>query len=280
MNAFMVTAMAISGIWFTDNVEIKLWHYLLTAVVAITYIGIAMVHNDIIDVEIDKINAPLRPIPAGYISIKQAKVYVLALFIIGTCAGIFLHFEAIIIMLITLILSLIYNAYLKKTGFLGNIIVGITATSAFLYGDAVGSGFKHFWPPNHWNASIYLFLISSLLNTSREVAKGIMDVMGDKQHDVNTIAVRFGKQTASFLVLGILLIASLFAIIPIINHTFGYVYIIALFIFLFLMVQVVIPLIKNPVYDTANLYKKRIILIMLLALIIIIIDVAITRYFY
>ncbi len=274
MNAFMVTMMALSGIWFAVGFEIELWKYLLTAIVAVSYIGIAMVHNDIIDIEIDKINAPHRAIASGKISMKNAKIYTVILFIIGTSAGIFLQVEAIIIMVLTLVLSLIYNAYLKKTGFIGNISVGITATSAFLYGDAVGRGYINFWPIENWNPSVYLFLISALLNISREVSKGIMDVSGDELHNVKTIAVRFGKKKAAYVVIIIISIAFSIATIPIINGTFGFIYIIALVIFLILILQVLVPMIKNPCYDTANLFKKRIILIMLFALIIIIIDVA------
>ncbi|KKK47750.1 hypothetical protein LCGC14_3152020, partial [marine sediment metagenome] len=112
-----------------------------------------MVHNDIIDLDIDKINAPHRALPSGKVSLKQAKIYAIVLFIIGTIAGLGVgSLEAIIIMSITLILSLLYNSKLKQLGFLGNITVGVTATSAFLYGDAIVSGWDHFWPISTWNA--------------------------------------------------------------------------------------------------------------------------------
>lgn len=273
MNAFMVTVMAVSGIWFANEFDAIWFYYPLTAVVVISYIGIAMVHNDIIDLEIDRINAPNRPIPSGNLSLKQAKKYIIFLFVIGTTAGLFLKYEAIIIMVSTLVISLLYNSKLKKTGFLGNLSVGFTATSAFLYGDAVASGFSNFWPFNSWNASVYLFLISALLNTSREVAKGIMDVSGDELHNVRTIAVRYGKKFAAKFVWILLILAMIFAILPIINDIFGWVFIAALITFLILIIQVGVPLVKNPSYETANKFKKRIILIMLFALIIIIIDV-------
>ena len=100
-NAFMVTAIAISGIWFADPSS-AWWKYVLTTVVAITYIGIAMIHNDIIDLEIDKINAPQRPLPSNKISIRQATIYAIILFIVGTSAGVWLSDQAIIIMIITM----------------------------------------------------------------------------------------------------------------------------------------------------------------------------------
>ena len=270
-NAFMVTAIAIAGIWFADSVS-PWWMYVLTAVVAVTYIGIAMIHNDIIDLEIDKINAPQRPIPSNKISIKQATTYAVVLFILGTSAGVFLRLEAIIIMVITLIVSLLYNARLKKTGFIGNLAVGFTATSAFLYGEAVAIGFTNFWPISNWNATIYLFLISAILNTSREVTKGIMDVEGDQEHGVKTIAVRYGKKSASKLVTVLLLFALLLAIYPVSIGTFGNIFIVAIFGFLLLMLRAGIPLLKEPDYDNAKKFKTQLLPNMFLALVLTIID--------
>jgi len=278
-NAFMVTAMAVAGIWFASD-SAKWWMYVLAIVVANAYIGIAMVHNDIIDLEIDRINAPHRPLPAGKVSLREAKVYVIVLFIIGTTAGLWMRaIESIIIMLISLILSLLYNAKLKQLGFLGNIAVGVTATSAFLYGDAVAAGWEHFWPMSSWNASVYLFLISAILNTSREVAKGIMDTEGDREYGIKTIAVLYGKANAAKLVLVLISVAIIVALLPIFNQTFGPLFILAAGGFLFLLLRQGIPLLKDPSYETAKKFKNWLLPNMFIALVIIIIDVAISRYF-
>lgn len=271
----MITAMVITGMWFADPDEIW-WKYILAAMVAITYSGIAMIHNDIIDLEIDKINAPHRPIPSGKVSIRQATIYSVVLFIAGTMSGIWLAIEGIIIMFLTLVVSLIYNARLKKTGFLGNLSVGYTATSAFLYGEAVGAGWTHFWPPSLWNQSIYLFLISAILNTSREVAKGIMDVEGDEEHDVRTIAVVYGKQNAARLVIVLLTLALISAIAPIVTQVFSFWFIIAVTAFLSLMLRTGIPLIRSPNYDTARKYKNQLLPNMFIALVLSVIDVILT----
>jgi geranylgeranylglycerol-phosphate geranylgeranyltransferase len=37
-----------------------------------------------------------------------------------------------------------------------------------------------------------------LSNTGREVAKGIVDVQGDKSYGIKTVAVRFGERKAAF----------------------------------------------------------------------------------
>ncbi|MHA2503673.1 MAG: geranylgeranylglycerol-phosphate geranylgeranyltransferase, partial [Candidatus Kariarchaeaceae archaeon] len=243
-DALITSAMVIAGIWFSDPnffLSVNWWKFILATIVPISYIGIAMVHNDIIDEEIDKINAPHRAIPSGKVSIRQAKIYCWVLFAVGTIAGIWLGLQPVIIMALTLVLSLFYNTSLKKTGFLGNISVGITAPSAFLYGDAVASGWENFWPTANWSPALYLFLVSSFLNTSREVSKGIMDIEGDAEYGVMTIAVKFGPRMAAWLVSLLLFFAALLVIIPVINGTFGYLFIIGASVFIFLIVKTAIP---------------------------------------
>lgn len=276
INVGMITAMTIAGMWFgnpTFHFPETFINYLIGIVVAIAYTGIAMIHNDIIDIEIDRINAPHRALPSGRVSTRAATIYMIVLFVLGTSAGIWLRVESVLIMFLTLVLSLLYNWRLKKTGFIGNLIVGYTATSAFIYGDAVSAGFAHFWPPSNWNASVYLFLISALLNTSREVTKGIMDMEGDQKYGVNTIAVKYGPKFASRFVLLLNFLALLLAIIPVARGVFGPVFILAATSFLGLMLLNGVPLLKNPTYKTAKRFKDYLHPIMLLALLLVIVDI-------
>jgi geranylgeranylglycerol-phosphate geranylgeranyltransferase len=269
----MISSMTLAGIWFGNSDEI-LVNYLLALFVAVTYASIAMIHNDIIDLEIDKINAPHRAIAAGRVTKRQATVYSITLFIVGTTAGLsLLNVPCILIMFTTLVLSLVYNARLKKTGLAGNIIVGFTATSAFIYGDAVSSEWAHLWPTNAWNASVYLFLISAILNTSREVCKGIMDTEGDSKHGVKTIAVVYGKSFAARLVIVMIFVALTLGIVSVfITNVFGYIFVVMILSFVVLILIVGIPLVKNPTYENAKQFKLWIHPIMLFALIMVIID--------
>lgn len=275
----MVSAMALTGMWFGDP-HISLYKYFLSLSVAITYTGIAMIHNDVLDLEIDKINAPHRVLPSGKVTVKRAYIYAAILLLLGTLAGMFLSRESIGIMGATLILSLLYNARLKKYGFIGNLTVGFTATSAFLYGDAVSAGWAHFWPYTNWTASIYLFLVSSLINTAREVCKGIMDVTGDAQYGVNTIAVRYGNKVAAILVHVLIGCALLFTIIPVfVTHIFGLIVSLAAIALLVYFLMLGIPLIKNPNYETASRFKNYLLPLLFLCLMIVVFDVIIKLFF-
>ncbi|MHA1911939.1 MAG: geranylgeranylglycerol-phosphate geranylgeranyltransferase [Candidatus Kariarchaeaceae archaeon] len=273
LNIFMISAMTVAGVWFGNSDE-GLLSYLLALFVAVTYSSIAMIHNDIIDLEIDQINAPHRAIAAGRVTKRQATVYSVALFIVGTTAGLsLLNVPCILIMFTSLVLSLAYNARLKKTGIAGNIIVGFTATSSFIYGDAVSAEWAHLWPADAWNASVYLFLISAILNTSREVCKGIMDTEGDNKYGVKTIAVVYGKSVAARLVIVLVFGALSLGLVSVfVTSVFGYIFIIMILSFVILILIVGIPLVKNPTYENAKQFKLWIHPIMLFALIMVIID--------
>jgi len=70
----------------------SIWDVLLTIICAtfITAAGNAL--NDMCDIEIDRINKPNRPLPSGKISIKNAKRFMIIMFILGNIAGLILGF--------------------------------------------------------------------------------------------------------------------------------------------------------------------------------------------
>lgn len=156
----------------------------------------AMVVNDIIDIEIDKINSPTRALPSGAITIRNAKIYAAVLLAIGI-----LFFAMIDISGYTevrlnwlwglshVILSDLYNFKLKKSGLLGNIIVAYMSWAMFIYADLFVNGYFTKIP-------LFFGMISFCISLSREVIKGVMDVEGDKNHGILTLAVRYGVNTA------------------------------------------------------------------------------------
>ena len=269
INVVITSIMAIAGLYF-GNQNSPIWNYILATIVVIAYTGIAMIHNDVLDIEIDRINAPDKILPSGRISKWQAYSYAFILFILGTIAGLFLTPESWLIMLLVLALSFLYNSYLKKLGIVGNIVVGITAATSFLYGDVVAGGWNSFWP--HWTASIYLFLIATLINTAREICKGIMDTTGDEKYGVGTIAVLYGTKTASILALIFFAAAIAFSVVPIIYNVFGTIVYISMIIMVFVGFYFGKSLVQNPNYDSAKKFKNSISISALLAVPFLILD--------
>lgn len=161
-------------------------------VTAFTLTGASMAINDYFDRNIDAINEPNRPIPKGAISPKQALFYASFLTIIGFVAALFTNIPSLIIAVLSWIIFAAYATEGKQTGLLGNFLVSICVAVPFVYGSfVVEKGFDlaiMLWPA-----------MAFLSSTGREVAKGIVDVEGDKSHNIRTIAVTNGEKTAALV---------------------------------------------------------------------------------
>ena len=187
----------------------------------ITYIFLAAagnIINDIYDIEIDKINRPKRPIPRGSISLKQAK----GLFFLFLIVGIVLSYINTLIFSLTLInlalafffgfIAWVYAKWGKKSGFFGNIIVGVSFSIGLVYGAYLNSSII---PPYIF----YFFLTAFSLLVAREIIKGCEDIEGDKNQGVKTLAIKIGIKNSRNVAVIFSLVAILFFVLPILLRT-------------------------------------------------------------
>lgn len=180
--AVIVGASLVSTLNFTTNL-------LLGFVTAFSLTAASMVINDFYDREIDAINEPNRPIPRGDVSPKEALIFAIVLSLLGLIAAFKTNLPSLVVAVIAWIISITYITEGKGTGLPGNFLVSATVVIPFIYGGlAVGQ----------IETSTLLFVaIVFLSNTAREVTKGIVDVKGDKSHNIKTIAVNYGERTAA-----------------------------------------------------------------------------------
>lgn len=173
------------------------------------YTAFAMVTNDIIDIEADKVNEPNRPIPLGKLSPKEALTYSFALLALGVVtASLTGNIWFLSVPQVVALASVVYNLYLKKIGFLGNILVSALVASSFIGGGLIAVG--------HIETYLMLFALMAFIgNLGREVHKGIADVEGDRSKGVMTIAVAYGVQKAKWLSVSLYTTAVLLALIPV-----------------------------------------------------------------
>jgi len=182
-----------------------------------TYIFLAAsgnIINDVYDIEIDKINRPERPIPRGSISLKQAKeLFFLYLFI-----GIILSLVNTLILSLPLInlalafffgfMAWVYAKWGKKSGFIGNIIVGVSFSIGLVYGAYLNTPII---PPYIF----YFFITAFSLLVAREIIKGCEDIEGDKNQGVKTLAIKIGIKSSRNISVIFTLLAVMFFILPI-----------------------------------------------------------------
>ena len=180
--AVIVGASLVSDLNFSINL-------LLGFITSFTLAGASMAINDYYDREIDAINEPNRPIPSGAVSPKEALFFALVLSLVGFTAALMTNTLCLIVAVIAWIVSVTYITEGKRTGLPGNFLVSACVVTPFIYGGFVVE--KPELPIIIFTAIVFLS------NTGREIAKGIVDVEGDKSQNVRTIAVLYGEKTAA-----------------------------------------------------------------------------------
>ena len=180
--AVIVGASLVSTLNFTINL-------LLGFVTSFSLTAASMTINDYYDRQIDAINEPNRPIPKGDVSPKEALIFAAALTTTGLIAALKTNIPSLILAVTALIISITYITKGKRTGFPGNLLVSATVVIPFIYGGLIVGKIE--------TSTLLFVAIAFLSNTGREITKGIVDIEGDKTHNIKTIAVTYGKQTAA-----------------------------------------------------------------------------------
>ena len=219
--------------------------------------------NDYLDLEIDKINRPDRPLPSGRISKSLALTAILltcaisftSLFLAGQIANDMTDnfqdwYPTIFIWLIALTLLVNYEDDrilfgLKNRGLPGNLAISISVGLVVLFGAA-----GLFDPLNE--RAVSLFFIGTLYNLSREIIKDVEDMDGDEGR--NTYAMRAGAETARLAAWVILLITLVALLTPFALGIFDLIHIIFIAPGLFTLLSV-----KKHIYLAEDSAASRLI---------------------
>jgi len=165
------------------------WLAIAAAAVSGALIGSGgMVINDILDVEIDRVNKPDRVLVTGAVPMDHARLLYMALNAGALAFGFLLPPAAQYIALFSVLFLYVYSSVLKRTVLLGNLAVGFMTGLAFVYGGAaVGNIDRALLPA----------VFACLLNVGREIIKDMEDVEGDRMYGAATLPVRFGMNAAA-----------------------------------------------------------------------------------
>jgi len=167
------------------------WAQIGLAVLATFLISMAAnAWNDYLDIEIDRINQPQRPLPSGTVSPRSALIFSAVLTVISLFLTLFINQTAFIIALVSTILLYLYSWKIKSTVLFGNFTVAtISAMSAVFGGVAAGNV-----RPSLWLAAIIFTAIMG-----REILKTLADYEGDLHHRCRTIATAWGRRPARII---------------------------------------------------------------------------------
>ena len=195
--------------------------------------------NDFIDLKIDQVNRPNRPLTTGLVKRNTALIFSVLLFVGGSVTALFLSkLAAMITILIVLPLIISYNLKLKQLPLVGNIVIALILGLTFIFSGAVFGNIKPMIIP--------CFLAFGL-TLVRELVKDIEDIEGDRLAGLTTFPIiagfnRAGKLTALFAVM-----IGVGALIPYMMGIYSFWYL----VFLVLgvetpLVTLVVLLMKSP----------------------------------
>jgi len=225
----------------------------------------AMILNDFFDIEVDKINAPNRPLPSGLISSNTAIVFSIIISLLGLIISFFINKAAVLLYIIFWFIGFLYNWKLKEKGLLGNLFVSSSVAVTIILGAIVVG--------NPWNKAVLIFsLMLFVFDLGEEIAADTMDIEGDKKRNIKSIAILIGRQKAlniSFLLFMIYIILSF---IPVILNLFGISYLIIISLTNSMILIWGIKLIKSSTIKEGRIYVRRLYLSGLLGFLLIIIS--------
>ncbi len=176
----------------------------LACVVVFMVIGGGNAINDYFDHKIDAINKPNRPIPSGRISLNAARIYSIALFVIGTILAFIIGPLPGLIALFTSIILILYAYNLKKMPLIGNTAVSFFIGLTFVFGAVVVDepllsilGFSPFF-----------------ITMMREIVKDMEDMEGDKKEGAKTLPIMYGLGLSAIIAAFFMALAVITSPIP------------------------------------------------------------------
>ncbi len=198
-------------------------------------LGGGNVLNDYFDREIDLINHPDRPIPAGKVSPHTALFYGLSLFVLALALAVFINLLALFITIIAEVMMLLYEIYLKRMGLAGNVTISFLVGLLFVFGGAIYG--------NIALTSIFALMAFSS-NLGREIVKDIEDMEGDINRV--TLPKKIGRRWASVSALFFFILAISFSPFPYLLLQFGIYYLAVVLISDAIFIYAAIIQFKNP----------------------------------
>jgi geranylgeranylglycerol-phosphate geranylgeranyltransferase len=243
LNCAITFLSVLIGAWIGKGILI-LQNVLLAGIVGFCVCAFGNIINDLYDIEIDRINNPQRPLPAGRVKKRNVIFLAILFFIISVLISMSIGVIIFLLALCALLMLFLYASYFKKTIW-SNFIIAFTSGASFILGGLVTKNYACTFP----------FLFSFFIHVPREVIKDIIDIRGDKTAGVASLPVVVGvKQSfnVSALLLGILCII---LPLPLFFNVLHFPYMIIVLILAYpLIIYTIVRLLQSPCdYELAKL---------------------------
>ncbi|GAB4372469.1 MAG: geranylgeranylglycerol-phosphate geranylgeranyltransferase [Calditrichia bacterium] len=194
--------------------------------------------NDYFDLEIDRVNKPRRPLPAGLLSPQAALRLAIIEFLLGITASLLINGLAFGIAILFSALLFFYSFKLKRLPLWGNLAVSLSTAAAFVFGGVAVNRIRLTFIP----AALAFFY-----HFGREIIKDIQDMKGDARKLAKTFPLVFGKTAALRLTTLNYILLIILTILPFVFHWYGTKY----------FLTVVIGIYPVLLYSLVSIWKNQ-----------------------
>jgi geranylgeranylglycerol-phosphate geranylgeranyltransferase len=160
--------------------------------------------NDYFDYEIDKVNHPNRPLPAGIFKPINSLYFGIFFFMISLVLSYLINILCFSIVVIGIFLIFSYELSLKNKVLIGNIVVAFTVALSFIYGGAI---------VNNPVKPIFFTLIAFFIFLGREIIMDIRDFKGDQKKRV-TLPLKIGMKSALYIANSVIIFSMVLLFLP------------------------------------------------------------------
>ncbi len=175
--------------------------------------------NDILDLESDVINRPLKPLSSLRISKSSAVVFYELLLLSGAVLAVYIAWKIGELPLAMMyfgwaFLLFAYSKWWKGTVLVGNGIVSLFVASVpamMLFAErAAFFAIQHVYLKKMiYELILMMVVLSFLINFVREIAKDVEDESGDSIAGYQTLVIKYGKKAAKIMMLCLIFITML-----------------------------------------------------------------------
>lgn len=199
------------GLFFTQNLKLALdtKGFALLALASAAVAAGGNVINDIYDLEIDRVNRPLKVIIGKSLSLNGAYNLYIVLTLLGVGAGFVLAYLvgkpglAVVFVMVAALLYL-YSNQLKGVPILGNALVAALVALSLLVVPLfdlypLANGIIEPAAISATSVVLHLSVFAFVLNILRELVKDIVDINGDHKGHLRTLPILLGRRSTQMI---------------------------------------------------------------------------------
>ena len=176
--------------------------------------------NDLIDVEVDRINHPERVLVREAIPTRHARNLAIFFGLLAVVLAAMVNLAVMIIAVAAILLLLAYNLFLKRVPLLGNVVVALLAGLTFLTGGLAVDMSLAFRLPGPLIPLAFAFFFHLV----REIVKDVQDIDGDRRAGIRSLPQVVGISRSLLAALGLFLALTVLTCVPIFAGWFGRTY--------------------------------------------------------